>query len=290
MFYKKIATLLILSSFIVSCSQNIQNNETLLNKIATFDSKKKADVSKPDVIKMISPNSNERPEGTKISAVVLHHTAMAADAKAVGNFFANPNAKVSSHYIVDRTGYIVQPVEDELRAWHAGKSGFQGMANVNNFSIGIEICNLGDSVEPYPDAEYDSIIRLVAYLVKTYNLKSEDITRHKDIAIPAGRKIDTSDNFSVKRVLDGVEALLNGNYNPPAPQQPAPVELPLFKDVIVKKGEFSLKILADIYLDDENRWQELKLANPNIPVSSIQVGTQIKIPTTYAFFDMLFKK
>jgi hypothetical protein len=284
---KRFALALIVGTVILSCSQNTNVIQSS-GPAGIFSKDEPVEIPKPEVIEMISPNQNERPEGAVINTIVLHHTAGAGSAKAVGKFFATPESKVSSHYIVDRTGYVVQSVEDSFRAWHAGKSAFNGIDNVNNFSIGIEICNLGDNIEPYPDVQYDSVIRLVAYLVKTYGVPFANITRHRDVALPPGRKVDTSDNFSVQRVLDGVQALLNGTYEPPVPVTPPAVNLPAFREIKVKKGENSFFDLADIYLDNENRWQELKAVNPHIKnPNSIPTGTKVKIPTDYSYFYQL---
>jgi N-acetyl-anhydromuramyl-L-alanine amidase AmpD len=272
---------LILSSILItSCSINISYDT---DNVSSFNNQ--VNIPKPEVIVIESQNRNDRPPDTKISTIVLHHTATSSDAKSVANFFANPQSKVSSHYIVDRSGYIVQCVPDDKVSWHAGKSQFNGVENVNNFSIGIEICNLGDSLEPYPEVQYDSIIRLVAYLVKTYDIPITNITRHRDIAIPLGRKIDTSDNFSVQKVLDGVKQVLNGSYQSPIPFEPKPVNAPPFREIITKNNETSLEIIADIYLDNETRTKELELLNPNLKnIKHIPVGTKVKIPTDYSYF------
>lgn len=243
-------------------------------------------VPTPELIQIPSPNQNERPAGSGVRAIVLHHTATADDARQVAAFFANPKAEVSSHYIVDRSGYIVQPVSDDRRAWHAGKSEFLGTANVNDFSIGIEICNLGDSKEPYSDVQYDAVIRLVAYLAERYQLPLERITRHRDVAIPKGRKIDTSDNFSVARVLDGIRALQNGSYtSPPASAAPAP-QVPAFREVTVANGQRSLQDLADIYLDHASRWVEIQALNPQIRPDALQPGQRVKLPTSMNYWRM----
>ena len=250
-----------------------------------FTQKVHLKVEKPEFISLPSPNYNERP-GTPISAIVLHHTATLSNATDVAKFFANPQSGVSSHYIVDRTGYIVQPVEDQWRAWHAGKSEFEGTPNVNHFSIGIEICNVGDSQEPYPEAQYDAVIRLVAYLVQTYHIPLPRLTRHRDVALPLGRKIDTSDNFSMPKVLEGVQALLEGTYSPPPlPPVNTPDTYPTYREVIIKEGETSFKLLADIYLDNENRWSEIRHLNPELSdIQSFPAGLKVKIPTDYRFF------
>lgn len=282
---KKIALLLFISSLTFSCNVNVSpiNN---FDMVSVFNREGEITVSKPLVIEIPSPNKNERPEGTVLSAIVLHHTATSADAKSVGKFFSYPSSKVSSHYIVDKTGYIVQSVPDNERAWHAGKSQFSGVENVNNFSIGIEICNIGDNTDPYPDTEYDAVIRLVAFLVKEYNIPLSGITRHRDIALPAGRKVDTSNNFIVQRVLDGVQAVLSGTYVPPVSTDPPPASEPNpVRQIVTKNGENTFKAISDIYLDNESRWNEIKYLNPEIKSpDNIPAGTKVKIPTTYKYF------
>ena len=236
-------------------------------------------VAEPPMIEMPSPNSNPRPDNTRISAIVLHHTAMKQDARTVGQVFTRPSAKVSSHYIVDRTGYIVRSVPDELRSWHAGRSTFQGVGNVNDYSIGIEICNLGDSLEPYSDAQYDGLIQLMAYLVDRYDIPMDRITRHRDISIPPGRKIDTSNNFSVQRVIDGIQAVKAGTYR--APQNttaPDLSQLPDSREEVLPTA-LTLSDVADIYLDNPARWVEVQAMNPQFSESSpLAAGPRVQIP------------
>ena len=235
--------------------------------------------AEPPMIEIPSPNSNSRPANTRISAIVLHHTAMKQDARTVGDVFTRPSAKVSSHYIVDRTGYIVRSVPDELRSWHAGNSTFQGVGNVNDYSIGIEICNLGDSLEPYSDAQYDGLIQLMAHLVEKYDIPMERITRHRDISIPPGRKIDTSNNFSVQRVIDGIQAIQRGTYRAPLnPAQPNVNALPDSREEVLA-GAATLEDIADIYLDNPARWVEVQALNPQFNESStLAAGTRVQIP------------
>lgn len=288
--YTFASTLLISSLFIFSCNQEVKLSEQQ-NQPLTSMSSNTSKLKKLDFINLPSPNRSERAEGSKISAIILHHTGSASDAKSIGKFFQNPDAKVSAHYTVDRTGYIVQSVDDSLKSWHAGKSQFNGVADVNNFSIGIEICNLGDNKDPYPEAQYDAVIKLVSYLSDKYDIPVSNITRHRDICIPAGRKTDTSDNFSVKKVLDGVKSVLEGNYNPPTFDIPKPLTYPEYREITTSEDEKTLKLIADEYLDNEVRWFELKVLNPHIKnVSSIPVGTKVKIPNNFDYFEKYIKE
>lgn len=285
--FKNFSLLTISLLMVFSCSQvdkqisqDINSNSSILSETELL--------SKPSVVTMNSPHRNDRPAGTKIDAIVLHHTANTGDAKNIGTFFLDPAAKVSAHYIVDKTGYLVQSVDDTKRSWHAGKSIFNGRKEVNDFSIGIEICNVGDNVDPYPDAQYNSLIKLLGYLVQTYNIPVSNITRHRDIAIPAGRKTDTSDNFSLKRLNDGLKNYLAGTYKPEINPEKT-IKYSDFRTVNIKEKS-TLKEIAEEYFDAESRWNELKLLNPNFNENDlIPAGTKINLPLSLKYYFQLKK-
>ena len=55
-------------------------------------------------------------------------------------FYANlVDLHVSTHFLIDRGGTIMQCVSCFERAWHAGASLFEGRARCNDFSIGVEL-------------------------------------------------------------------------------------------------------------------------------------------------------
>ena len=43
----------------------------------------------------------------------------------------NPKSKVSCHYFIERNGSIFKMVEDNKIAWHAGKSKWKNLKNLN---------------------------------------------------------------------------------------------------------------------------------------------------------------
>ena len=94
------------------------------------------------MIRQASPNFDNRPPGTAIDMLVLHYTGM-PDRRAALDRLADPAAKVSAHYVVDEDGTIFALVDEERRAWHAGRSRWRGAADVNDRSIGVELVNPG---------------------------------------------------------------------------------------------------------------------------------------------------
>lgn len=75
--------------------------------------------------------------------VILHDTAGRLDKGNSAGYLRDNPAGVSVHFVVERDGSIEQQVPTNRRAAHAGKSSFQGRADCNGFSIGIEIVNPG---------------------------------------------------------------------------------------------------------------------------------------------------
>jgi len=103
--------------------------------------------------------------------------------------FSDPNAKVSAHYTIDRDGSLVRHVAEEKRAWHAGASKMKdGRERVNDFSIGIEMVNLNDGLDPYPDMQIFALRELIKMIKTRHNIKY--ILPHYEVAFPIGRKSD----------------------------------------------------------------------------------------------------
>jgi N-acetylmuramoyl-L-alanine amidase len=135
-----------------------------------------------------SPNFNERPKGVVIDTVVLHATALNTLQEVVDTF-ADPESQVSAHYTIDRDGTVVQHVAEDQRAWHAGQSKMKdGRSGVNDFSIGIELVNLNDGVDPFPDVQIQAMRSLLRAIIARHPIRH--IVTHYECADPPGRKSD----------------------------------------------------------------------------------------------------
>ncbi|MBR1915627.1 MAG: N-acetylmuramoyl-L-alanine amidase [Alphaproteobacteria bacterium] len=133
------------------------------------------------------PYFDER--NVKIDMIVIH--CLAHDVKgAIESFHLH---QVSSHYLIDEKGKIYQFVDDDKRAWHAGKSFWQRKENLNHNSIGIELCSKSFGQEAYPPAQISALIRLCQRLKRKYHIKKERILGHSDIA--PTRKADPGKAF-----------------------------------------------------------------------------------------------
>lgn len=131
--------------------------------------------------------------------IVLHYTGMEDCGEAVARL-TDAFSKVSAHYVVAEDGQVMRLVDEDKRAWHAGKSFWRGIEDVNSASIGIEICNPGHEFgyRPFPDAQIDALIPLVAGIVERHGITRGNIVGHSDIA-PA-RKQDPGELFPWHRL------------------------------------------------------------------------------------------
>jgi AmpD protein len=109
--------------------------------------------------------------------------------------------RVSAHFFIDRTGVVIQMVDTDLKAWHAGESALGGLPDVNRFSIGIEL--EGDEETAYTDGQYEALLRLLEELRKAHPaITPERIVGHEHVA--PGRKRDPGPLFDWGRVRSAV--------------------------------------------------------------------------------------
>ena len=160
---------------------------------------------------VLSPNIEPRAAGKFPKFLILHYTGMET-ADIACNWLCVPESRVSCHYLIDEQGGIVQMVGEEMRAWHAGVSSWEGETDINSCSIGIEIHNSGHAGD-YPDFPATQM-RMVAALsrdiVQRHGILPQHVLAHSDIA--PGRKIDPGEKFDW-RFLHGEGV---GHWVPPA--------------------------------------------------------------------------
>ncbi|MFN7710300.1 MAG: N-acetylmuramoyl-L-alanine amidase [Holosporales bacterium] len=165
-----------------------------------------------------SPNFDDRPPGSTIDMLVLHYTAV--DFERSIEILCdphNPLGRVSAHYVIDLDGRIYQLVDDQNRAWHAGKSAWRGRTSLNGSSIGIEVVNPGHDVTPrvpYREAQIESIIALSRGLIERYSIPAHNIVGHSDIA--PTRKSDPGEHFPWQRLAEAGVGLQTTMITPQA--------------------------------------------------------------------------
>jgi N-acetylmuramoyl-L-alanine amidase len=140
-----------------------------------------------------SPNHEPR-QGGNVDMIVLHYTGMAT-ADAARDRLCDPDAKVSSHYLIDEDGTITQLVAEDRRAYHAGVSSWQDTTDINSRSIGIEIVNGGHDFgcPDFPDRQIEAVIRLCLDLQTRWPIPQANVLAHSDVA--PSRKQDPGEKF-----------------------------------------------------------------------------------------------
>lgn len=161
-----------------------------------------------------SPNYNERPQGTEIQLLVIHNISLPPSQFGGGyieKFFQNQldwnehpyfktieGMQVSAHVLILRTGEVLQFVNFNDRAWHAGRSSYLGKAECNDYSIGIEL--EGSDDQPFSDLQYQALSQVTHALRQAYPKISSHIAGHSDIA--PQRKTDPGPYFQWQKFRD----------------------------------------------------------------------------------------
>lgn len=156
-----------------------------------------------------SPHFDDRPEGERISLVVIHAISLPPgdfggpwiddlflgklDPAAHPYFKEIEGLRVSSHFLIRRDGALVQYVPCGKRAWHAGASEWKGRGRCNDFSIGIELEGADDV--PFAELQYETLAALTRALFERYG--GLDVAGHCEVA--PGRKTDPGPWFEWAR-------------------------------------------------------------------------------------------
>ncbi|MCB8769211.1 1,6-anhydro-N-acetylmuramyl-L-alanine amidase AmpD [Acinetobacter soli] len=155
-----------------------------------------------------SPNFNQRPPQTEMCLLVIHNISLPPSQFGGGyiqQFFQNqldwslhPYFKeiegmcVSAHLLILRSGEVIQFVNFNDRAWHAGRSQYLGQVECNDYSIGIEL--EGSDDQPFEPEQYETLADVTCCLQRAYPKIQTHIAGHSDIA-PV-RKTDPGPYFN----------------------------------------------------------------------------------------------
>jgi hypothetical protein len=139
---------------------------------------------------------------TSLRSIVIHVTEGAFWGSV--QWLKNPRAHASSHFIVARSGRIVQLVHVSDIAWHAGNW------KVNVGSVGIEHEGFTYGPGGFTDAQYDRSARLTAWLARRslMPIDRKHIIGHAEVPGPRGGRggasghTDPGPNWRWGRYLD----------------------------------------------------------------------------------------
>ena len=154
-----------------------------------------------EIVERPSPNEGPRPDGVPIDMLVLHYTGMQSAAAAIDRL-RDPEAKVSSHYVVDEEGGVFRLVAEHRRAAHAGVSHWRGHEGLNDRSIGIEIVNPGHEwgYRAFPETQLEAVEALCLAILSRHPIEARNVVGHSDIA--PDRKQDPGELFPWRRFAE----------------------------------------------------------------------------------------
>ena len=155
-----------------------------------------------------SPNHGPRKAHVPVSAIVLHADA-SPSIEGTLEWIATPKPKnpnpVSYHVVIGRNGRVYVSVHPDRRAWHAGTSSLDGVADCNTFAVGVCLSNKNDGAELYPPAQVMAAADVCAALCRHYGIPVERIVTHAHVS--PGRKTDPK-GFDVPAFRATVEQML----------------------------------------------------------------------------------
>ncbi len=144
-------------------------------------------------------NYGDRVDGAEPNILLLHYTGMEG-MQVAKERLQDPESGVSAHYLVDEDGSVFDMVPEDKRAWHAGVSYWRGQSDINSYSIGVEMVNLGHEFgyHPFPDAQMRAVKKLCREIMSRHNIKY--VLGHSDVA--PERKMDPGELFDWQGLSD----------------------------------------------------------------------------------------
>ncbi|PJB73506.1 MAG: N-acetylmuramoyl-L-alanine amidase [Alphaproteobacteria bacterium CG_4_9_14_3_um_filter_47_13] len=152
-----------------------------------------------NILQKPSEHYNDRQNGAKPSYIILHYTETRTLQEAEGYFLGcreHPGGgRVSTHYMIDEDGTIIQYVNERHRAWHAGVSYWAGNDDMNVRAVGIELVNPGRKYgyRAFPARQMEALVRLCKDIMARNGIAASRVLGHSDVA--PSRKSDPGELF-----------------------------------------------------------------------------------------------
>jgi N-acetyl-anhydromuramyl-L-alanine amidase AmpD len=110
---------------------------------------------------------------------------------------------IGIHYMIDRDGTVRASVPEGQVAHH--------VYHFSGRSIAIELINDGNGIDPFPQEQLASLVKLLIDIKQRRGITREGVKRHSDLDhawLPCDRtqrrKVDPSDAFPYESILDRV--------------------------------------------------------------------------------------
>lgn len=133
----------------------------------------------PIDVQLLTENPYSRPgiPITAINGIVIHYTANPGSSAIDNrNYFENlkdrQDNQVSSHFVIGTEGEIVQCIPSSEIAYASNSR--------NDDTLSIECCHQ-DETGQFTDATYQSLVELVGWLCKRFDINVDNVIRHYDV-------------------------------------------------------------------------------------------------------------
>lgn len=130
-------------------------------------------------VQLLTNNEYSRPgiAMEHVNGIVVHYTANpGSTAQANRNYFEglkdSGERKVSSHFVIGLDGEIIQCIPSSEISYASNDR--------NGDTLSIECCHPDETGE-FNRATYTSLVQLVAWLCKRFDLEATDVIRHYDV-------------------------------------------------------------------------------------------------------------
>lgn len=142
-------------------------------------------------------------QDSRVQFIVLHYTS----SDLARSLQVLTQEQVSSHYLIaKRPATVYRLVDENKRAWHAGKSEWAGRTWLNSSSIGIEMVNKGYRInaagqqewQVWSEPQIDALVILLKDIMQRHGLTARSVVGHSDIA--PQRKVDPGPLFPWQRL------------------------------------------------------------------------------------------
>tara|TARA_R100000951_G_scaffold108419_1_gene104590 strand:- start:474 stop:1037 length:564 start_codon:yes stop_codon:yes gene_type:complete len=171
-------------------------------------------------VRVFRPNSERR----STNGIVIHSMSERFGSKSASEFLQDIGLSV--HAFIHTDGKIELAQVQDKKAYHAGKSEWNGETNLNNTFLGVELLvrhsYANNQFESFKNtvmntdwvgaSQFDSLVWLCRKWSKEYDIKLDNIVRHSDVSGDHVRgsgkgKFDVGDGFPWKLFKD----YMNGN-------------------------------------------------------------------------------
>ncbi len=139
-----------------------------------------------------SPRNKER-DLRKSTSLIILHTTEAPSTSALHKL----SDLGECNFCINEAGRVFRIIDHRREAYHAGRSMWNSRSNVDEFSVGIEVCGYHD--KPLAAAQYTALAALIGELKAIYKIPDGGVLTHSQVAYGAPNKWQSRSHRGRKR-------------------------------------------------------------------------------------------